>query len=54
MKNEHNFIAKIKITEYIYHHLRNKVTNEIRKSKIRALMRKLTKSLNNLNNFIKL
>ena len=33
MKNDPNFIAKIKITENIYHHFRNKVTNEIRKSK---------------------
>ena len=37
-KNDNNFKARLKITENIYHQLRNQVTHEIRKSKF--LMKK--------------
>ena len=45
MKNDQNFKARTKITENIYHQLRNKVTHEIRKSKIRVFDEKINKKL---------
>ena len=44
-KNDQNFKAKLKITENIYHQLRNKVTHSIRKSKIAVFDEKINKKL---------
>ena len=44
-KNDHNFKARLKITENIYHQLRNQVTHEIRKSKIEVFDEKINKKL---------
>ena len=44
-RNDPNFKAKIKITENIYHQLRNKVTHSIRKSKIAVFDEKINKKL---------
>ena len=44
-KHDHNFKAKLKITENIYHQLRNQVTHAIRKSKIAVFDEKINKKL---------
>ena len=44
-KSDHNFKAKLKITENIYHQLRNKVTHAIRKSKIQVFDDKINNKL---------
>ena len=44
-KNDHNFKAKMNITENIYHQLRNKVTHAIRKSKKDVFEEKINKKL---------
>ena len=44
-KQDPNFKSKIKITENIYHQLRNKVTHAIRKSKIDVFDEKINKKL---------
>ena len=53
MKNNPHFKAQIKITENIYRHLRNKVTHEIRKSKIHAFDEKINKKLKQPKQFHK-
>ena len=45
IKNDINFKAKLKITENIYHQLRNQVTHAIRKSKIEVFDEKINKKL---------
>ena len=45
IRHDPNFKAKIKITENIYHQLRNKVTHAIRKSKIEVFDEKINKKL---------
>ena len=52
-KNDHNFKAKLNITENIYHHLRNKVTHAIRKSKIQVFDEKINKKLKQPKEFYK-
>ena len=44
-KHDINFKAKMKITENIYHQLRNKVTHAIRQSKIKVFDEKINKKL---------
>ena len=44
-KHDPNYKAKMKITENIYHQLRNKVTHAIRKSKIKVFDDKINKKL---------
>jgi exonuclease III len=44
-KHDHNFKAKLEITQNIYHQLRNKVTHAIRKSKIEVFDEKINKKL---------
>ena len=44
-KHDLNYKAKIKITENVYHQLRNKVTHAIRKSKIKVFDEKINKKL---------
>ena len=50
-KNDPNFKRRLQITENVYHQLRNKVTHEIRKSKIKVFDEKINKKLKQPKDF---